>query len=157
MKRFWTRVNKHSSKFGIDGTFPTECWEWNGSTKNGYGRVYFQQKESYTHRVSWMLSHGIISSDVCVLHKCDNRKCVRLSHLKIGDRRENNSDTIRRKRHRYGTLSGELHPGAKLTKIIVASIRREYHQGVIQRLLAVKYKVSRSTIQNIVSNRNWIS
>jgi DNA-binding FadR family transcriptional regulator len=45
---------------------------------------------------------------------------------------------------------------AKLTRQDVWAIRREYAEGgVLERELADKYKVSRTTIGHIITRRNW--
>lgn len=55
-----------------------------------------------------------------------------------------------------GNQAGEKHPRAKLTVLIVDSIRKEYAENKITKTaLAEKYGVSRTMIANIVKNKNW--
>ena len=45
------------------------CMIWMGATSShGYGSINFQGKRLRAHRVSWMLTHGKISSNQEVLH-----------------------------------------------------------------------------------------
>lgn len=90
IERFLKYVNKKESS----------CWEWIGSiqTKTGYGQFYLNKKNISSHRVSWILHEGEIPKGLCVLHKCDNRKCVNPDHLWIGNHKENTRDMIEKGR-----------------------------------------------------------
>lgn len=86
--RFWDRVS-----IGGPG-----CWEWEGSlTRWGYGQLGFRRKDKKTmlraHRLMWLILRGDIPPGLCVCHTCDNRKCVRPSHLWLGTVGDNNRDT----------------------------------------------------------------
>lgn len=86
--RFWSSVEKIP--------FHT-CWEWIGEVNrtDGYGRFCPQYRlNSLAHRVSWMFVNGPIPRGLFVLHKCDNRSCVRPEHLFLGDAGANYYDAL---------------------------------------------------------------
>ena len=90
--RFYSRIRKT----------PSGCWEWTGSLMpNGYGqfRGFGQQ---YAHRVSYVIHHGPLMTNACVMHKCDNRPCVNPSHLSMGTLDDNNQDMFRKGRGKKG-------------------------------------------------------
>lgn len=103
---FWAKVSKNDG----DG-----CWTWTGAlfrTKindnNAHGafgkrastsKPYVATGESTAHRISWFLAYGRIPGGVLILHRCDNRRCVRPSHLFSGDVEDNASD--RKSKGRY--------------------------------------------------------
>lgn len=87
-ERFWSKVKKGSG-----------CWEWVGAIAGtGYGsfRATEVAKGGYisSHRLGWILHHGPIRSGAFVLHKCDNRKCVRPAHLFLGTHSDNMKDCV---------------------------------------------------------------
>jgi hypothetical protein len=53
------------------------------------------------HRVSYELANGPIPAGLCVLHHCDNRPCIRPSHLFLGTRRDNALDKTLKGRVRH--------------------------------------------------------
>ena len=142
--RFWAKVTKG------DG-----CWNWQGSyiAGTGYGAFYDGQRWS-THRYSWTIHNGAIPAGLCVLHKCDNRKCVRPDHLFLGTKRENSQDMARKGRYRVPALKGEDHGEAKLTTAAVLDIRQRYKRGN-GTLLAEEYGVSPSLVSLVVRHKAW--
>lgn len=79
------------------------CWNWvKASFKGGYGRISISGKICAAHRVSYTLSHGEIGEDLCVLHKCDNPRCINPDHLFVGTQMENMLDKCKKGRHRNG-------------------------------------------------------
>lgn len=80
--RFWQKVQ------------PSEgCWEWLGARdRDGYGVTQVALVWMNTHRRAWELTHGPIPEGAWVLHRCDNRGCVRPSHLWLGDNAANSRD-----------------------------------------------------------------
>lgn len=128
----------------------TGCWEWTGALDHGYG-MYWDGRKVRAHRFAYEQAHGPIPAELCVLHKCDNRKCVNPSHLFLGTRKDNAHDGIQKGR----MLVGELNPIAKLTAEQVLEIRKAFASGVKERALAEKYHVSGSAICGVVYRRNW--
>lgn len=141
-KRFWSRVNQTKN-----------CWNWNGFAPHGYGRFRVGSKIYETHRLSFLLTVGKIPEDMCVLHKCDNRSCVRPSHLFLGTIADNNKDRDLKLRHR--PLCGSKNGFAKLTEKNVHEIRRAYVNGKTQIWIGQKYKISQGHITRIVNRKAW--
>lgn len=155
MKRFWDKVKKQSGVYGIDGTHDTQCWVWTASLKNGYGEIWHVDKRHYAHRLSWFLEHGEWPDPLCVLHKCDNRQCVRPDHLFLGTKGDNNRDTVCKGRHKGGGPPGELCGASKLTEQTVLAIREGYQEGCSQRALARQHNTSKSAVGAIVRRETW--
>ncbi len=57
------------------------CWQWMGSTREGYGQIRVGDRVMRAHRVAYELAHGVIPNDVMLDHQCRNRACVRPDHL----------------------------------------------------------------------------
>jgi len=89
------------------------CWEWSGNinhTRGGYGThqhtfEHMTYRKRYMtvscHRHFFQIWHDVkLPSNIQVLHKCDNPKCVRPDHLFIGSNQDNTDDKVNKKRHR---------------------------------------------------------
>lgn len=128
-ERFWNKVESTNGE--------ENCWIWKAGT-NGDGYGNFRTAEGHVilaHVWSWKYFHSLVLQGMCVLHKCDNRRCVNPNHLFLGTRGENNADCDRKGR----TFS-------KLTDAQVLGIRLSDKP---QATLAAIYGVSQSHISNI--------
>lgn len=81
------------------------CVEWTGAKqRNGYGVRNVardgRRRVLRAHRLAWEEAYGPIPTGMCVLHRCDNRACVRPSHLFIGDYKSNHDDMVSKGRDR---------------------------------------------------------
>lgn len=116
----------------------TGCWEWQGSRiPQGYGMIKGSDgKNKPAHRVAYELRVGPIPDGMLVLHDCDNTSCVNPKHLFLGTYVENMADLQRKGRAR------------SLTEAQARELVADMESGMFQSEAAIKYGVSRSTIQN---------
>ena len=152
-------MNKHSDFFwgNVKRISDDKCWEWKASLgTSGYGSFHTKDSGYGAHRYSWFIHFGKIPDGLCVLHRCDNRKCVNPNHLFIGTKGDNNRDTAAKGRWQGGAPGGERNGNAKLSDRIVVSIRNMYKTGRFsQRKLARLFKTSKSNIDKIVNLGSW--
>lgn len=72
------------------------CLEWTGdTTKDGYGRISINNKNTLTHRLAWTLANGPIPEGMQVLHHCDNPPCCDTEKcLFLGTADDNMADMV---------------------------------------------------------------
>lgn len=136
--RFWEHVQKS------DG-----CWEWQGA-RDGGGYGYFSSGSGRVraHRFSYTLANGPIPDGLYVCHTCDNPPCVRLDHLWLGTRADNNRDRDRKGRAAVLTPERARSLTARFDWATVQAIRAE-PLSVSERQLGIKYGMSESHAGNI--------
>lgn len=131
-----------------------ECWEWSLSIRSdGYGNAWWNGKHYFAHRLSFLSHVGNLEQDICVLHRCDNRKCINPEHLFLGSYLDNNRD--RKNKGRNAVTHGERNPFSKLKEYQVIDILRRLKCGEKGRCIASLYNVSEHTISKIKHGINW--
>lgn len=69
------------------------CYVWRGRVEHcGHGRLTYQGKPWYAHRLAWTLLKGPIPDGMVLDHvkeKCTNKLCVTPSHLEVVTTAEN--------------------------------------------------------------------
>ena len=154
--RFWRNVDKHGP---VVNKALGPCWIWKGAKVNGeYGSIRVNGNTSLAHRVAWLLKTGKWPNPQA-LHKCDNRACVRFSHLFEGNNKDNVEDKM--KKGRWGAPrnipKGEDVSTSILTGKIVSKIRGLYASGKYrQKDLAKKFGVCQQNISFVVRKVTWV-
>lgn len=175
--RFWRTYYSKTIKIG-------QCLEWIGPvTKDDFPRCQWERKHTSVRRIVWLLSHGDVPDGLFVSVTCDNRRCVKQSHLELLTPEEcyvkrcnSSSDLMASARNpariyperlaRGDQHPHRLHPervargqrvaGAKLTEDIVRQIRMLYAEGSITLdRLAKQFGVTKSTTSRIVLRKTW--
>ncbi len=137
----------------------TECWNWTGTTRNGYGRLITgsrsdgSRRSVSAHRFSYECFNGKILEGLEICHKCDNRRCVNPKHLFAGSHQDNIDDRV--KKGRCNHVRGEKVGGAKLTAVDVLSARRLRIKGHTYQSIADRFSVDKSTVMAAIKGENW--
>lgn len=140
------------------------CWHWTGFiNKDGYGMAYYSTKlmindrvshSQQAHRVMYIAYNGQIPSGLCVLHKCDNRRCVNPRHLYVGTHKDNSRDMVERGRN--PDVRGERNPASILSAAKVRKMRQLfYDHGYTVEDLMDEYRMSASGVYNVVMKNRW--
>jgi hypothetical protein len=130
----------------------TPCEEWGGVMHHGYGEAYNPETQGTmrAHRKVWAAANGPIPDGMVVMHLCDNPACVRLDHLRLGTRAENQADMRAKGRSANGTRL----PHTKLTPEQVAEIRALDEPHTVT---AARYGVADTVIGRIRRNKIWVT
>lgn len=118
-----------------------ECYS-HCSNENGYPTMRVMGKLERISRIIYRECFGEIPDNMCVMHKCDNTRCINPEHLTLGTLKDNSIDMARKGRQHV----------QKLTVEQVKEIKASSDTGVN---LARKYGVLPTTICEIRKGRNW--
>ena len=138
---FWKKVDIKS---------PPECWEWLGSFRGDYGCFKLGNYNESAHRTAFHITKGMKSYKNCVLHSCDNPKCVNPNHLFEGTQGDNMIDKFKKGRncHTHGKLNSEA------AKVIKWMLKYQPEFGLVTKLARL-HNVSSAAITNIRQGRSW--
>lgn len=94
------------SRFAVS---PRGCHEWTGSTNGkGYGVLLLgidgRKALFLAHRLQWMHHNGHIPAGGIIMHKCDNKRCLRIEHLALGTQYDNMHDMMQKGRQNHSGL-----------------------------------------------------
>lgn len=144
INRFMSYVNKTET-----------CWNWTGGTTHfSHGKFWLNNRTIIAHRFSYEIHIGPIPKGLCVLHKCDNPRCVNPDHLFIGTKMDNTTDMYAKGRN--NNLKGSANGSSKLTEDQIDEIKRLYRtKKFSQQALADKFNVCQANICNILNGKIW--
>ena len=86
----------------------TPCREWQGPVSAGYGAKTHRGPEAY--KAGWVHMHRWVVAQIdgwdaikgkIVMHTCDNRRCFRYDHLRIGTPADNSADMVAKGRQPF--------------------------------------------------------
>jgi hypothetical protein len=142
-KRFWDKVDVRSEN---------ECWLWTACIiPNGYGYMGFRGKCIYAHRFSAILFFGLKAEKLCVLHRCDVKRCVNPNHLFLGTPADNRKDSANKGR----TCFGERHWNRRLSFEQVQEIFKMRKMKIPYRVISERFGVHLQHVYAIVSKKRW--
>lgn len=128
------------------------CWEWGGCIDaDGYGVAWVFGKRRLAHRAAYLLFKGPLPQHMCVLHHCDNPRCVRPSHLFLGTQADNVADCVSKGRTQHHGRGGSH----ILTAAQVARIKEQMRDGARNTDLALEYGVAKNTVSHIRLGDTW--
>lgn len=133
------------------------CVEWQGYINtNGYGtlntKIDGKYRQYRAHRVSYLLYNGDLEAGKMICHHCDNRRCVKPSHLYQGTAKDNIRDSIDRGTHYIP--KGEMHHNSKLTADDIRFIRED-NGNTKQKDLAKMFNVHPTAIGQVMRGLTW--
>ena len=77
-----------------------DCWETSLDPNHAYPQFNVNGRKVSLHRAAFEMALGPIPSGSHVLHRCDNPRCHRPSHLVLGTAADNMRDMVAKGRHR---------------------------------------------------------
>ena len=136
-----------AKKVGYITDEKTGCWNtYEIDNIEGYTYQRFEIdgkiKRIGIHRVAYMVFIGDIPKGHCVMHKCDNRRCVNPDHLTTGTKKQNSEDMVAKGRQ-------YLRKGRPLQVLTTQQIKDIRSSDLSSYKLADIYPVSATHIRRI--------
>ena len=118
------------------------CWVWTRPTNNkSYGYISLRKRKVLAHRLAYLVWIGPIPDGFCVLHRCDNPKCVRPDHLFVGTLKDNAVDMAQKGRvggnrnkthckrgHAFSGANLKFKRGGRYCALCYADYQREFRR-----------------------------
>ena len=157
VRRFWDQVTTRAS-----ADMPDDHWVWCGPQTDGYGLFTVGGSTVYAHVYAWEARWGPAPAGMAVVHRCRDRRCVRISHLGLAGHADGEASGRRSPPSGAGnasrrTVSERAWRGSRLTWSSAAEIRAKYAAGgVTHRALARQFGVGETTIRRVLNGETWI-
>lgn len=126
--RFRSKIRVQKNKI-----IKTHCVVWAAGKSNGYGMFWTGTKCDWVHRWVWEEANGPIPPGYEIDHRCENKSCVRLSHLRLATKPQNNQRRKFRKLPRAGARNVRLDRNGRYVIDLQAN-ERTYSAGAFDTL-----------------------
>jgi hypothetical protein len=127
----------------------TGCWNWcKGMMTVGYGLVYNGEQSVAAHKASYEAYYGEIpnGTQVLVLHRCNNPKCINPDHLYLGSKKSN----------MYDALQSGVFTGRRILRKEDRSFIKYLHsKGLSMRLIAKMYLTNHPQISRAIKENEY--
>lgn len=150
LERYWIKVDKNGP---IIREELGQCHIWTAGCRHGYGEFRLDRTTvAQAHILAYIIEYGDVIGDLFVLHKCDNKPCVRPTHLFLGTDQDNATDKANKGRS-YRAI-GDLNGCAVLTWEKVDEMRSLYPKYT-QVQLAAMFGIKQPQVSEIIRNVSW--
>ena len=137
------------ARFGM-----TDCWHWCGPRNpQGYGRMTFEGRLQFAHRLSYRAFVGPIADGLSVCHACDNPSCINPEHLWLGTYSDNRRDCQNKGRWSSSPPKGFDSRNTKVTPSLLARIRQLRSDGLSYASIGATVGLSAMTVWHAVNGR----
>lgn len=133
-----TLVNRILSAKYVD---ENGCWIWTRAIdQKGYGRIVIQKQQLGAYVASWRVHNGGVNvpQGLCVMHTCDNSKCINPDHLKLGTHEEN---------MRHAKEVGRLGRGQQKPQVHRTPVKRIFTQSEVLEMRRLRHAERLSYVQ----------
>ena len=132
-------------------TIVDKCWVWTGPSQLGYPRhsatLDGKRIRVRVHRLMYKVFRKSIPTGKIIRQTCDNKLCVRPTHLEVSTQSHNMVTYQARSRYSLGR---------KLTLEQLEDIRARHASGnMTGRRLADRHSVSASTVSRAINNKTY--
>ena len=136
---------------------PGGCWEWKTGSEDRYPVFWDGKRSVSAHRYALERKLGRrLKRNEMSLHTCDNKRCVRPSHLFAGVALDNSKDMIRKGRKERGeSVVGSAAERLILTEADIIPIRDRYAAGETCKQIAKDFPCTPDNILAVVRGKSW--
>lgn len=126
--------------------YSSECWEWCGSKKGGYGVTTRAGRYAAVHRLSYLEYKGDIPPNMEVCHLCHNPSCFNPDHLTLGTHQEN---------MKMSSDIGRMGTPKKIDSGTASMIKALLSSGESSKSISEKLEVPYTIITDIKRGKSW--
>jgi hypothetical protein len=146
--RFWAKVDKTRS-----------CWVWTAATTNGYGVFRHDGKNVGAHQMAWLLAgYELPPLPLTLDHVCRNRRCVRIDHLRVATRTQQQLNTKLRTDNKSGFRGVSWRRDRQKWRVTVMRNKRQtfggYYDNLEDAIRAAKSLQARCVVSDGVARRH---
>lgn len=135
------------------------CFLWKGRTDwEGRGTVCLKlgadrARDYIAPRIVYAMTYGVDPGKLCVLHNCDEPKCVSWAHFFLGTDKDNSDDKL--KKHRQYVPQGSKHPQATIDESQALAVKQALARGEPPRNISDRLGIAYETVRNIKRGLAW--